>query len=118
MTSKLPTGSIEGRLRSYKSLKYDLMDSRPVAYLASRFCCSTGSSASECDCCEDTGREELAEGGEVGSSKPFSNMSGPVDGSARLILGGVSIGKKLLLLPLDGALLRPKPNMDEALGRP
>lgn len=54
----------------------------------------------------------------MGSSNPFSNIKGIVEGMARLILGGVSIGKKLLLLPLVGALLlRPNPpNIDEALG--
>ena len=54
----------------------------------------------------------------MGSSKPFSNIKGIVDGSARLILGGVSIGRKLLLFPLVGTcLLLPNPaNIEDALG--
>ena len=45
----------------------------------------------------------------MGSSNPFSNINGTVGGIARLILGGVSIGKKLLLFPLVG-LVPPRPN--------
>ena len=128
MTSKLPTGSIDGRLKSYRSLKYDLIDSSPLAYLISRsksswpWCdigCDDSTSGFDTDADKEAERVETSgRGGDVGSSKPFSNIKGMVDGSARLILGGVSIGKKLLLFPLVGTcLLLPNPaNIVDALG--
>jgi hypothetical protein len=46
-------------------------------------------------------------------------MGGVASGIAKVIVGGVSMGKKLLLLPREGFLLFPKPpNMDEELGKP
>jgi hypothetical protein len=46
-------------------------------------------------------------------------MGGVDSGIAKVMLGGVSIGRKLLLLPREGALLRPNPpNNVEELGGP
>lgn len=47
-------------------------------------------------------------------------IKGDVDGMAMLMLGGVSIGRKLLRFPRDGARLRSDDpsNMDDALGKP
>jgi hypothetical protein len=121
---------MDGRLKSYRSLKYDLIDSSPLAYLISRSesswpCCDPGKECDDATSDFDTDADNEVErsetpgrGGDVGSSKPFSNINGIVDGIARLILGGVSIGKKLLLFPLVGALLLlPNPaNIVDALG--